>query len=69
MPKPRYTAIFEAEKTTQRKVRLINQDCLGEEGVALSKHPMTYLYIGKDLFAQLGGHAVYKVTIEPVIPE
>ena len=69
MPKLRYTAIMEAEKTTQNKVRLVNQDCLGENSVPLSRHPMTYLYIGKDLFTQLGGHAVYEVTITPIIPE
>jgi len=73
-PTPRYTAIMEIEKSTRNKIRLIHQDCLesepgADDGVNPLKHPMPYLYIGKDLFAQLGTAAVYKLTIEPVTPE
>lgn len=68
--KPKIVTFLEIERTTQRKVVFVNQDCLGKDAEPKAHHGLPTVYLSKDWFNRvLGGYPVIKITIEPAYEE
>lgn len=69
-PPAKIVTFAEVTRTTQRKVVLTNQDCLGPDAEPVSHHGLPTIYISKEWFHRvLGGYPVVKITLEPAYEE
>lgn len=68
--KPKIVTFAEVVRTTQHKVVLVNQDCLGDDAEPKAHHGLPTIYVSKDWFHRvLGGYPVVKITLEPAYEE